>query len=119
MISATRRVDVVAWADTSSLIRVQLAELVALETVRTYHVADTTVTIRRGSMSKKTADTLVAASSALRSEVSAEDVKTRHTRPLTAESKKKGLAWRRTLVLVGCVIIFVIFAAFYCNVKKK
>lgn len=101
------------------LYRVRLADLVQLETLRAYPSGDTLTIIRTARLSARFADSTKQTSTELHSSQSADTTKTAQWRPLTAESKKKGLAWRRTLVLVGCVIIFVIFTAFYCNAKKK
>lgn len=112
-------VDILQWYDSASLIRVQLAELVALETLRTYHVGDTTVTVRKLQASQTVEDTLSAASSSLRSEVAAETTQIDEERPLTAQSIQRGVAWRRTLILVGCLIFLALFLWFDANMKKN
>lgn len=101
------------------LYRVRLADLVQLETLRAYPTGDTITIIRTARLSARYADSTMQTSTELHSSHSADTTKTAQWHPLTAESKKKGLAWRRTLVFVGYVIIFVIFAVFYCIVKKK
>lgn len=101
------------------LYRVRLADLVQLETLRAYPSGDTMTIIHTARLSARYADSTMQTSTELHSSLSADTTQTAQWRPLTAESKKKGLAWRRTLVFVGCVIIFVIFAVFYSNVKKK
>lgn len=101
------------------LYRVRLADLVQLETLRAYPSGDTMTIIRTARLSARFADSTKQTSTELHSSHSADTTKTAQWHPLTAESKKKGLAWRRTLVFIGCVIIFVIFALIYCNAKKK
>ena len=107
------------YSDRVQLFRVRLADLVQLETLRFIPSGDTLTVTRTARLSARFADTTQQTTFELHSSHSADTTKTAQWHPLTAECKKKGLAWRRTLVFIGCVIIFVIFALIYCNAKKK
>lgn len=109
----------VQWYDTATLFRVQLAELIALETLRTYHVGDTSVTIRRLQASQKLRDSLETTSTQHHSEVSAQKDELTQERPLMEQSIKRGLEWRRTLVFSGCVIFFALFVYWIRFVKRN
>lgn len=101
------------------LYRVRLADLVQLETLRAYPSGDTMTIIRTARLSARYADSTMQTSTELHSSHSADTTKTAQWRPLTAESKKKGLVWRRTLVVSVCVIIFAIFLGLLWYIKKK
>lgn len=107
------------WSDTTSLIRVQLAQLVALETLRLYHVGDTTVFVCNKNVTLQHVDTLTSASSSLRSDLAAEKTQTVQERPLMVKSKKRGVAWLRPLIVFGCVFFLALFLWFWFYVKKK
>ncbi|MBR6448856.1 MAG: hypothetical protein IKS96_02720 [Fibrobacter sp.] len=93
--------------------------MVQLETLR-YHFADTvkmvtrTIVVRQSSV-----DTTAAASSELRSDLSAGSSETTTTTPLTVQSKKKGLAWLCPVIVFGCLIFFVIFLSWISCIKKN
>lgn len=107
------------WNDTTTLIHVQLAELVALETLR-YHFPDTGKMItRKVVIRQRLADTTASASLQLHSSHSAESTQTTQTSPLTAQSKKKGQAPLCATALYSCIVILTIFLCIIYNVRKK
>lgn len=97
----------------------QLAQLVALETLRLYHVGDTTVFVCNKNVTLQHVDTLTSASSSLRSDLASEKTQTVQERPLMVQSKKRGYAWLRPLVIIGCIIFLALFLWFWFYVKKK
>jgi hypothetical protein len=107
------------WNDTTTLIHVQLAELVALETLR-YHFPDTGKMItRKIVIRQRLADTNASASLQLLSSHSNENSQTTQTSPLTAQSKKKGQAPLCAAALYSCIVILTIFLCIIYNVRKK
>ena len=99
--------------------RVQLAELVALETLRSYPLGDTSVLVRSLRLSSRTADTFQAASTELHDYHCADTTQTLKERPLLAESKKRGVGWLRSLWALLLLLAAGIFFGFYCTVKNK
>ena len=106
------------WEDTTTLIHVRRAELVQLETLREIRGLDTVVVLRSAILKTVVVDTLAAASTALQSDHSADTTQTLTTHPLTAPSKKKGLAWLCPLVVFGCVIFLYFFSLALFRLKK-
>lgn len=105
--------------DTTTLIHVQLAELVQLETLR-FHFADTPRMVTRSvTIQQRTADTTATASASLRSEATAERHETTRQDPLMAPSKKRGVAWLCPLIVSVCVLFFVFFLFYMRFVKKN
>lgn len=105
--------------DTTTLIHVNRAELVQLETLR-YHFADTVKMITRSiTIRQNQSDTTTAASTALRSDSASKKTQTIHQPPLTVQSKKKGQAWLCPIALSGCVIFLCVFLIKKGNVLKK
>ena len=101
------------------LYRVRLADLVQLETLRAYPSGDTLTIIRSARLSARLADTTQQTSTELHSSHSADTTKTAQWRPLTAESKKKGLAWLCPLFFLVCVIFLAFFIGVLRYIKKK
>ena len=102
----------------ATLIHVRLAELVALETLRTWHQGDTAVMVRSFKVATRTADTTAQASSQQLATNTAEKTETITEPPLMVERKKKGVAW---LCPIACIVVLIflgIFYVFWRYVKK-
>lgn len=96
-------------ADTTTLIHVQLAELVALETLRVWHNDTPQLVTRSVTIRQRVADTTASASTALRSDFSAEKTTTDTRTPLMATSEKGGVAWLCPIATIVLLLFFVIF----------
>lgn len=107
------------FTDTARLIHIHLAELVALETLRAWHQADTAVMVRSFKVATRTADTIEQASSKQLATNSAEKTETITEPPLMAGRKKKGVAWLCPITCMVVLIILGIFIVFWRRVKKK
>lgn len=107
------------YSDSVLLYRVRLADLVQLETLRFIPSGDTLTVTRTARLSARFADTTKQTSTELHSSHSADTTKTAQWRPLTAESKKKGLAWLCPIVVSVSVLFFLIFLWLYRFIKKK
>lgn len=107
------------YSDSVQLFRVRLADLVQLETLRFIPSGDTLTVTRTARLSARYADSTMQTSTELHSSHSADTTKTAQWHPLTAESKKKGLAWLCPLVVSVCVIIFAFFLGLLWYIKKK
>ena len=117
--TTSTHVELRQYTDTALLVRVRLADLVQLETLRAYPSGDTQVVVRSARLSARFADTTQQTTFELHSSHSADTTQTIAVGPLTAESKKKGLAWLCPLVGSVCVIIFVFFLGLLWYIKKK
>lgn len=105
--------------DTTTLIHVSRAELVALETLR-YHFPDSTHMVTRSvTIRQRITDTSRAAASTVQAQSTADTTQTTHTNPLLAESKKKGLAWLCPLAVSALSLVFAIFLLYFLLFKKK
>lgn len=98
------------YTDTTKLIHVHLAELVALETLRAWHQGDTAVLVRSFKVATRTADTTAQASSQQLATNSAEKTETIQQPPLMVERKKKGVAW---LCPTACIVVLIILGILY------
>ena len=103
-------VEVQQYTDTTKLIHIRLAELVALETLRAWHQGDTTVVVRSFKVATRTADTTQQASSQQLATNSAEKTETISEPPLMVERKKKGVAW---LCPIACIVVLIFLGVFY------
>lgn len=116
--TTTTHVEVQQYTDSATLIHVRLAELVALETLRTWHQGDTAVIVRSFKVATRTADTTEQASSQQLATHSAEKTETISEPPLMAERKKKGVAWLCPTACIVVLIILGLFIVFWRCVKK-
>lgn len=107
------------YSDSVLLYRVRLADLVQLETLRFIPSGDTLTVTRTARLSARFADTTKQTSTELQASHSTDTTKTAQWHPLTAESKKKGLAWLCPLIVSVCIIFFVIFVTIVLYIKKK
>lgn len=98
------------YTDTTKLIHVRLAELVTLETLRSWHQGDTTMLVRSFKVATRTADTTAQASSQQLATNSAEKTETIQHPPLMVERKKKGVAW---LCPIACIVVLIFLGLFY------
>ena len=118
-VTETTRTEVKTWRDTSTLFQLRRTELVQLETLR-FHFADTVKMVTRSVVIRqRSIDTTAAASSELRSELSAGSTQTTSTTPLTVQSIKKGQAWLCPTWLIVVVIFFLIFLILLLYIKQK
>ena len=116
--TTTTRVEVQQYTDSATLIHVRLAELVALETLRTWHQGDTAVLVRSFKVATRTADTTAQASSQQLATNSAEKTETIQQPPLMVERKKKGVAWLCPIACSVVLIFLALFIVFRRCVKK-
>ena len=115
----TQTIERVAISDSSSLIRLQLSELVYLETLRV-HFPDTIRTATRTIFLNQTLrDTLLSTSIALRSDSASGHTEIVHTSPLTVQSNKGGQQGFAPSVLWPVLIFLAIFLLCWYFVKKK
>ena len=108
--TTSTHVEVQQYTDTTKLIHIRLAELVALETLRTWNQGDTAVVVRSFKVATRTADTTEQASSQQLATNSAEKTETITEPPLMAERKKKGVAW---LCPIACIVVLIILGIIY------
>ena len=117
--TTAHRHEVVAYSDTAYLLRIRLADLVQLETLRSFPNGDTLTLIRSVRIQARHADTLSRASFALGSRISADTLQTTVEHTSYGSKQKKGLAWLRTNLVYAGLFILLIFLLWYWYVKKK
>lgn len=109
--TTTTRAKFSLTADTSSLYRVSLAELVQLETTWRYFPSETIVEVRHAVARAEVRDTLEGASREVVSVRSADTIRASHEEPLTAPKYKKGFSCR-PFILPLVVLLLLLAAAF-------
>ena len=117
--TTAHRHEVVAYSDTAYLLRIRLADLVQLETLRSFPNGDTLTLIRSVRIQARHADTLSRASFALGSRTSADTLQTTVEHTSYGSKQKKGLAWLRPNLVYAGLFILLIFLLWYWYVKKK
>jgi len=99
---------------------IHYANWVILDSLTTVRGRDTIRAVRRVTVQAQAADTFISASTELLRDTAAKVTQKTEEPPLTAESKKRGVAGLRSRVRMAlCVFFFIFFAISLLCVKKN